>query len=263
MPTGPALPADFHERSAEVAVAGGRMTLHLVSPRAAVSPALPLVVYASGDGGLFGAAVRMFHTIAADGYPTVGFSAKELLRLERRQFPPPLGTTHIANAYREIIEAARGALALPPDTPVVLTGWSRGASLGALAAGKIDPSSHVVGLVAIGLEAEEHLDLDADSDDDLDVDGVAARASHSASHARAIALYPLLSKLAPRRVIVLQATGDSYLPASRARALFGADTGTTRLVEVEARNHRFSGGVERFTAALVDALHWVASAANQ
>jgi hypothetical protein len=198
--TGPPLPHDVQERSTDVAVHGGHLKLHLASSPSHAEGPRPLVLYASGDGGWFGAAVGMFHTLARGGYPTVGFSSKEFMHLEQQRFTP-LGVGEIADAYRSVIDAARAALHLPADTPVVIGGWSRGAALGALATSRIDASASVAGLVAIGLAAEEHLDL--------------------------------LPKLAPLRVVVLQASGDSYLPASHARTLLGAD-------------------------ALVDAVRWVA-----
>lgn len=254
--TGAALSKDVREHSVEVALHGESLTLHLTSPQVLASPSTPLVLYASGDGGWFGAAVGMFHTIASSAYPTVGFSSKELMGIERKQ-SKPLAVSQLVEDYQQIIDAARGQLRLPPDTPVVLTGWSRGASLGVLVSSRLHADSRVVGLVAIGLAADEHLEIEGDTDDD---EGPAANVVISdPAHARAIALYPLLSKLSPRRVVVVQASGDGYLPAARARDLFGADTATKRLVAIDARNHRFSGGESAFAAALIEAVSWVAS----
>ncbi len=244
--TGVPLPHDVRERSAEVAVHGESLTLHLASPQTPVSASTPLVLYASGDGGWFGAAVGMFHTIASNGYPAVGFSSKELMRIEHKR-SRPLGVAQVAEGYQQIIDAARAQLRLPPETPVVLTGWSRGAALAVLVAGRLEADSRVVGLVAIGLAAEEHLDIEGETDDD----GDAAQGAFlsGAAPARPIALFPLLSTLAPRRVVVVQASGDGFLPAARARELFGADTTTKRLVAIGARNHRFSGGESAFAAS--------------
>jgi len=253
--TGPPLPHNVRERAAEVAVHGEALTLHLASAQAPASGTTPLVLYASGDGGWFGAAVGMFHTIASNGYPTVGFSSKELMRIEHKR-SRPLGVAQLAEGYQQIIDAACAQLRLPPQTPVVLTGWSRGAALAVLVAGGAEADSRVVGVVAIGLAAEEHLDIEGDTDDDADA---AADVVSGAAPSGPIALYPLLSKLVPRRVVVVQASGDGYLRAARARELFGADTMTSRLVAVDARNHRFSGGESSFAAALTEAVSWVAS----
>src|SRR6185503_4432564 len=123
----PGRDSSVHELSTHVALHGGELTLHVADGRAPGSGPLPLVVYGSGDGGWFGAAVGMFKMIAAGGYPAVGFSSRALL------------------------ETGRRALALPPGAPAVLTGWSRGASLAVLAAAEPETDRGVTGVVAIGL----------------------------------------------------------------------------------------------------------------
>jgi hypothetical protein len=246
----------MHEFSAPVAVHDEALTLHLSSPRTPLSASTPLVLYASGDGGWFGAAVEMYRTIASSGLPTVGFSTKAFMHIEHR-WARPLSVAHIAGDYQQIIDAARAQLRLSPDAPVVLTGWSRGASLGVLVASSREVDPRVIGLVAIGLAADERLDIEGESDDDTQ-DGAAVPASaNDDRRAQSIAMYPLLSRLAPRRAVVIQASGDGYLPAARARELFGPDSTERRLVAIDAHNHRFSGGESRFAAALIEAVEWV------
>jgi hypothetical protein len=257
----------MHEFSAQVAVHDEALTLHLSSPQTPLSASTPLVLYASGDGGWFGAAVGMFRTIGSSGLPTVGFSTKELLRIEHR-WSKPLSVAHVAEGYQCIIDGARAQLRLPPDAPVVLTGWSRGASLGVLVASSREVDPRVIGMVAVGLAADEQLDIESDSDDPVGDDPVGegtevpALVHDGQEHARSIAMYPLLSRIAPRRAVVIQASNDGYLPAARARALFGSDSTMRRLVAIDARNHRFSGGEGRFDAALVEAVRWVSSTAE-
>ena len=76
-------------------------------------------------------------------------------------------------------------------------------------------------------------------------------------HVAGLAPYARLQALTPLRCAVVQASRDEYLPAARARHLFGPDTVNRRLYPVEARNHRFAGGHEAFVAALTHALSWV------
>jgi hypothetical protein len=76
-------------------------------------------------------------------------------------------------------------------------------------------------------------------------------------------MYPLLSQIPPRRLVVIQASADGYLPAARASELFGSDSTTKRLVAIDARNHRFSGGASRFATALVAAVDWVGSTGDE
>jgi hypothetical protein len=236
------------------------LTLHLSSPQTPQSASTPLVLYASGDGGWFGSAVGMFRTIASSELPAVGFSTKAFMRIEHR-WSRPLSVACIAEGYQPIIDAARARLRLPTEVPVVLTGWSRGASLGVLVASSREADPRVIGLVAVGLAADEQLDIEGNSDDDVG-QGTEAPAVVNDAHAQSIAMYPLLSRIASRQLVVIQASGDGYLPAAHARLLFGSDSPTRRLVAIDARNHRFSGGESRFAAALVEAVEWVSTSAE-
>jgi hypothetical protein len=223
--------------------------LHLAAPphpRAADV----LVLYASGDGGWFGAAVDMFRAVGEAGFYAVGFSTRTLLR---RKLPSgQLAADELAEDYQAILERASGALNLPTEHRVVLSGWSRGASLAVLVGGARQAPSNLAGVIAIGLAADENLAVSSETDDDP-VGKPAIRDTST------LDMYALISQLTPRRCAVIQATGDRYLPASRARELFGSDTELRRFYQVTAKNHRFGGGAEGFVTALRSALQWVAS----
>ena len=191
----------MREFTAPVALHDETLTLHLASPPAGATGSGPLILYASGDGGWFGAAVGMFRTIAATGRPTVGFSTKSFMHIEQ-QSVRPLTVADIVEDYQRIIATARESLHLPTETPVVITGWSRGASLGVLVASWHAFTSQLAGLVAIGLDASERLEVGAESDDDP-VPGAPAAADERPS--RSHAMYPLLARIAPRRSVVIQA----------------------------------------------------------
>ena len=105
-------------------------------PDQATATAGTIVLYASGDGGWFGAAVDMFKQIARAGYPVVGFSSKAFLKIQRphiagsstpRSSPPTTRRSSPTPARRSIRAMS---------SRVVLTGWSRGAAFSVLA----DPS---------------------------------------------------------------------------------------------------------------------------
>jgi hypothetical protein len=59
---------------------------------------------------------------------------------------------------------------------------------------------------------------------------------------------------------VIQASHDGYLPAAEARRVFGEDSDAARLIDIDARNHRFRGAEAELAVALVDAVDWVAAA---
>jgi hypothetical protein len=255
--------APYHERTASVSLHGHALTLHLASPEAWPLGSSndgvpkPLVLYASGDGGWFGAAVDMFRSIAGAGYPAVGLSARSFLRLERPHAPGldqgPLNAAGLAADYAAILNDARSDLRLQPDTPVILTGWSRGAAFAVIVATRL---TSVDGVVAIGLDEGENLAVEEDANDD-DSEEEASSVPGQPQH-WPFETYQLLRSLDLMRVAVIQATHDGYLPAARARELFGPDTPSHRLIAIEARNHRFSGGKEPFQTALMETLNWVA-----
>jgi len=250
----PVLPSGerIHEFTSQASLHGSELTLHLA--QASSDAARPLVVYGSGDGGWFGAAIGMFDLIAAAGYPAAGFSSRALLKIEQAGHAS-LSGQQIAESYHVILDAARRDLGLPLNTPAVLTGWSRGASLAVVAASEPDIDPAVTGIVAIGLPREDQLDTEpGDDDDPAPVSDALATRGRNAARERL--MYPLLARVAPRRSAVVQATGDRYLPATEARALFGADSDVQRFFAVPAGNHRFSGGRPALRQALLDALTW-------
>ncbi len=239
--------ADLRTFDTGVALHGTSLDLHVAVPPAPVSQTI--VVYATGDGGWFGAAVGMFHAIAAQGYRTVGFSSRAFLRLERPRHEA-LNPRQLAADYDAILGAARTALGLPPATPVILTGWSRGAAFAALAGSEPALGPHTAGVVAIGLAADENLQIDEGDSDD-------GPGASPADGTRVLLPYARLRQLGSVRSAVIQAERDDYLAAAQSRQLFGADTATRRLYAVPATNHRFSGQHAAFVAALADALAWV------
>ncbi len=233
-------------RTSAVVLSRSSLEIHLAQRRPPRANA-PLVVFASGDGGWFGATVGMFETVAAAGYPVAGISSRALLRGLRTP-GQTLSAAVLHNAYREVIASAERAFNLPVSTRVILAGWSRGASISVIV-GAEHPDPTVTGVVAIGLDDGENLNVDLDSDD---------QGERSAAGRHSIDTYRTsLSVVA--RLAVIQSSGDGYLPAEPARALFGANTGTRHFYEVLATNHRFSGGETLFRQNLADALDWVST----
>lgn len=249
----PARAVGTRESSGVVQLHGRPLDLHLARPVTPRGGRPVLVLYASGDGGWFGTAVGMFRTIAAAGYATVGLSSRAFLKLERPGHAA-LSPHQVALDYDTVLGRAREALDLPPDTPALLTGWSRGAALAVLAAAATETPADAAGVVAIGLSEGEDLTVN-DPADESD-DGVQAPAAHWP-----FAPYQTLAGSVAVPAAVIQATGDAYLPAADARTLFGPETSTRRFYAVPARNHRFNGGEPAFVAALDEALHWVRDAA--
>jgi dienelactone hydrolase len=212
-----------------------------------------LVLYASGDGGWFGAAVDMFKQIAGAGYPVVGFSSKAFLKIQRPH-GRLVNAAQLAADYEAIVTQARAVLHQNESSRVVFTGWSRGAAFAVLAGSEPTVRDHLAGVIAIGLGPGE--DLLAVSDDEAtDDDGQPGEPERPWR----FDTYASIARLEPAACAVIQASHDSYLPAAAARRLLGPDTDRRRLYAIDARNHRFTGGKAAFDAALIGALHWIVS----
>lgn len=243
----------LREWTARIMLHDTPVDLHLARPVSMGQPPV-LVLFASGDGGWFGSAIGMFKTIAANGYPVVGLSSRALLKIERKPAATPLRPLQLAQDYAQILDEARRQLGVTPETPAILTGWSRGAGFAVLAAAAMPSRKDAAGVVAIGLAAGENLRIDGpDDESDDDEDAVPSTV------ASRFAPYDTLVHNVAVPAVVIQATGDNYLPAARARALFGPDTPMRRFWEIRGHNHRFDGAEPAFVDAFGEALRWVTS----
>jgi hypothetical protein len=244
----PRTPATVAGRAftSSVLLHGKPLELHVSAPRMPAAPDVVLV-YASGDGGWFGAAVDMFRQIADAGYAVVGFSSRSFLKIERPR-GALVSAAQLADEYDAIIAQARVALGLPDESRVVLVGWSRGAAFSVLVGSEPAAPRHLLGVIAIGLGEGEDLQVNGEDDE-----------GHATAEKRRwpFDTYARIAQLDALPCAVIQATDDNYFPAASARQLFGPDTARRRFYSINARNHRFSGGKVAFDAALLDAIHWI------
>ena len=235
-----------------VSLHGKPLELHVSKPRTPVAPGMA-VLYASGDGGWFGAAVDMFRRIADAGYPVVGFSSRAFLKIERPRRAPLVSAAQLADEYEEITAKARTALGLDDRSRFVLSGWSRGAAFSVLVASEAKEQDHLLGVIAIGLGEGEDLAI-TDDDNDSDDEHPSTAPKHWPFDT-----YARIAQVAPLPCAVIQATRDNYFPAASAHRRFGPDTAQRRFYTIEAKNHRFSGGKPAFDAALLDSIRWIVS----
>lgn len=245
--TGTSLPA--REFTTTIQLHGKPLELHVTAPRTPVADGV-VVLYASGDGGWFGAAVDMFRQIGRAGYFSVGFSSRAFLKIERPR-GALVSTAQLADEYEQILAQARRVLGLDATTRAVLTGWSRGAAFSVLVASEPSPPNPVLGVIAIGLAEGEDLQVFGDEDETDN-----GRASPERRR-RPFDTYGRIAHLGPLPCAVIQSTHDNYLPADTARQLFGPDTSVRRFYAVEAKNHRFSGGKAAFDAVFLEAMRWI------
>jgi pimeloyl-ACP methyl ester carboxylesterase len=220
---------------------GHGLDLHFANTSA--PHARPLLVFATGDGGMHRKDLDMYRHLDAWGYPLVGFDARDYVK----HLGPSETTTpeRLAQDYRAIIAAARDALHLDPTRRVVLVGVSRGAGLSVVAAGEL--RDVVSGVVAVALTREEEY----------------------VRWYRRLRVFPrrevmvdveeYLPQLEDLPLAVVQSTRDQYLRAADARLLLGPDGPRRWLQVVDAHNHSFGGARQQLYAAVQRALEWVAA----
>ncbi len=227
------------------------LELHLARP-VQLQPGMPLLFYATGDGGWRGKDVATFHRLIRWGYPVAGFSAPSYLS----HLGFVSGTTtpaRLATDYQRLIEFAKQTLNLPASTRTILVGVSRGAGLAVVAAGRSDLNVELAGVLAVALTREEEY-----------VRHYRVRPGRTPSDMPkrelvAFETYEYLDRLRALPLVVIQSTGDNYLPAAAARKLFGPDTDLRRLVPIQARDHSFDGARDALYAQMADALAWMTS----
>lgn len=224
---------------------GHTLTLHFANPEARAE--LPLLVFATGDGGWHRKDLDAWRHLASWGYPAVGFDARDYVT----HLGPTSDTTtpaRLAADYARIIDAAREALHLNPHRAIVLVGVSRGAGLSVVAAGQRLLRPEISGVLAVALTREEEY---------VKWYRRLRRRDRAAEQAEMVQVYEYLPRLGELPLAVVQSTHDNYLPAAAARSLFGPDTAQRHFQAVAARNHSFSGAREDLYRAMAGSLDWI------
>ena len=210
-----------------------------------------LVVFATGDDGWSGTSAALFQHLAERGYTLAGFSAPQVLTpiVSAGEL---VSTQQAARALKELYALARHHLGLADSTPIVIVGFSRGATVVAFTAVHPELQGEIVGAVAIALTREA---------DYLRVPERERGPAIQVDDQGRLQLYPALKLLGTTRMAVIQSTHDSYVPSAESRQLLGPDTPTLRLYEVESKNHGFSDARDKLLQDLDGALHWIEQAA--
>jgi pimeloyl-ACP methyl ester carboxylesterase len=232
-----------------VSLNGHPLRLHFANALAPIER--PLLVYATGDGGMHRKDLDTYRHLVSLGYPIVGFDARKYVT----HLGGGSGTTtprRLAADYARIIETARQALGIDAQRPVVLIGVSRGAGLSVVAAGVLPLRQALGGVVAVALTQEEEY-----------VQWYRRlRVLREQRRPVMVNVYEYLARLRDLRdlpVAVIQSTRDDYLPAAKAREEFGPDTQRRWLQPIEADNHSFRGARDRLYSAIQAALTWVSA----
>ena len=240
-------PGVFDARQEAMTLSHGVVEVTLVTPVKPVEPKL-LILFATGDAGWLGVSGTIFEHMAEKGLYAAAFDAREIVAPMKRS--GVLATIPDAAATIDtMIVQSRRALGLPESTPVIVTGFSRGANLVVLTAGAKSLQHHLSGAIAIALTRET---------DFLQAPEPVSRPPEVQVDAKGrIQTYPAIALAGPLPFAVIQSQGDKYVPSEEARRLFGPNTATRRLYEVDAKNHGFSGGRDELLRDLDDSLSWI------
>lgn len=245
----PSQPGVFEVTHHDLVVGNRKIDTLYVTPAKPREPAT-IVAYFSGDAGFMGTAGEVLEHLAEDGFYAVGYNARDALR-PYKHTGEQVSIDLTADNVQTALERSRIVLGLPEDTPLVVAGYSRGASVVVLTAAHPGLRARVTGAIAIALTREtDYLRTPRKSQRppglELDEKGN-------------VLLYPALKHIGEKPLAVIQSTGDRYVPAEESRRLMGPDTPTLRLYIVDAKNHGFSGGHETLLRDLDDALRWIGS----
>ena len=240
----------FSSHQAAVTLAGAPVTLTLVKPVAPNPPPF-LVVFASGDGGLMGVSKALLQHLADRGNWVVGFSSPDAFEGVLSQTGEKFNYAAGRDAFTSIVSEAKRGLNLPAETPIIVTGMSRGANVVVASAGDPTLRPGIIGAVAIALTREfDNLTVPDEAKD---------RPGVEADEQGRLQTYPALRRLGRLPVAIIQSTNDSYVTSAESRRLLGPDTPTRRLYEVPSSNHSFGGGRDALMRDFDDAMKWIAS----
>lgn len=246
-------PGVFEARTEELTRGDRSLRVIFVTPAKPRAPVF-LLLFATGDAGWMGASGDVFEHMAEQGYYIAAVNSRDVVKRAKRS-GKLIAIPQAAANLDSLIVQSRRALGLPETTPVIVTGFSRGANLVVLTAGVESLQQHLGGAVAMALTREADFlqaPAPADRPPELQVDEKGRMQT-----------YPAIALAGSIPFAVIQSKGDKYVKAEEARRLFGPDTPTRRLYEVDASNHGFSGGKEELLRDLDDALKWIQEIATE
>jgi dienelactone hydrolase len=239
---GPAAPAPWVDRI-DMPLRDKAMALTLYRP--AGTPR-GTVIMGSGDVGWVGLAVSQSQHLASEGYVVVGVNVRDYLSAFTTK------TTHLAPAdiqhdFTELSRYLRARGLLP--SPVVLSGVSEGAAIAVLAASDIQNHAWVAGVITMGLPALAEIAWRWSDFTSWITKKDAAEPSFAPGD--------YIAGVSPLPLVMIQSKKDEYVPEADYRAFEKAAHEPSRLVLIDAGNHRFTDRIPDLRKAYADALDWI------
>jgi pimeloyl-ACP methyl ester carboxylesterase len=221
-------------------IRGHDQTLRLYGDAATGDP----VVVTSGDGGWIHLAPHVAEFLSAHRYFVVGFDARAYLS----SFTTATSTVRPADEPADYLLITRLASRASGKKPILI-GVSEGAGLSVLAATDPRTKDEVGGVVGIGLP--DFSELGWRWKDML------IYLTHRAPNEPGFSAAAVVGRMAPLPLAAIHSSHDEFVPAGEVQRVLANAKEPKRLWIVEATNHRFSGGLEQFDRALLDALEWI------
>ena len=197
----------------------------------------PLVLFTSGDGGWSPFCADVAAHIAATGITVVGIDVKSYLVsfASRRK---PLSPEDLARDYDVIARQSITQAGIDGKAPLILAGWSLGASYSVVAATEPEFSLPVSRIIAISPPMYGELAWSA-------TDAI-IYFTHGTPHERSFETQQYLKKLRQTPIVFVNATSDKTTPLREAQSLYEAAPGAKRFYAVKATGHHFEGGEKEF-----------------
>jgi dienelactone hydrolase len=214
---------------------GPALELHLYQQDHATNQ--PLVLFASGDGGWSPFCADVAAHIAATGITVVGIDVKSYL-VNFASPQKPVLAEDLTRDYDTIARLARAQTGIDVKAPVVLAGWSLGASYSVIVATQPEFSVPVSRIVAISLPLYgERAWKPTDS---------IIYFTHGTPSEKVFDARQYLKKLNHTPIVFLNATDDDTSPFREAQSLYAEAPGAKHFYAVKASGHHFEGGEREF-----------------
>ena len=214
---------------------GPPIELHLYQQEHATKQ--PLVLFSSGDGGWSPFCADIAAHIAASGSTVVGIDVKTYL-VTFASPQKPITANDLTSDYDAIARVARTQPGVDSSAPVVLAGWSLGASYSVIVTTQPEFNVPVSRIVAISLPLYgERAWKPTDS---------IIYFTHGTPSEKLFEAHQYLKKLKQTPIIFLNATNDDTAPLREAESLYAVVPGAKHLYAVTASGHHFEGGEQEF-----------------
>ncbi|HEY6215040.1 MAG TPA: AcvB/VirJ family lysyl-phosphatidylglycerol hydrolase [Pyrinomonadaceae bacterium] len=214
---------------------GPPLEMHLYQQEHAANQ--QLVLFASGDGGWSPFCADVAAHIAATGVTVVGVDLKSYL-VNFASPQKPISAEDLTSDYNTLARIAREQPGIDTKAPLVLAGWSLGASYSVIVATQPEFNVAVNRIVAISLPLYgERAWKPTDS---------IIYFTHGTPSEKLFDARQYLKKLNQTPIVFLNATDDDTSPFREAQSLYEQAPGAKHFYVVKAKGHHFEGGEKEF-----------------